>query len=178
MEQHRGYITVDSRIGAGSTFGLYFPLVADDLEATAPILAPPVTTANRWYGATILVVDDEPSVRRITRRVLEGVGYRVRSAPDGAVALDVVAREGTPDLVVTDLMMPGIGGAELSRRLRLEYPALPVLFMSGFSAEHVQQQWGLDCDGSMLQKPFTPAELIARIAGVLSRVAKPRGSGR
>jgi CheY-like chemotaxis protein len=121
---------------------------------------------------TVLVVDDEPGVRAIAARTLERGGFRVLQAGDGVDALELVDRHGPPQLVLTDLMMPGIGGAELARRLKQRWPALPVLFMSGYSAEELQRQGAIGPEGDLIQKPFTPGGLVASVAAALSRVGE------
>jgi two-component system cell cycle sensor histidine kinase/response regulator CckA len=95
-------------------------------------------------------------------------------AADGETALASVAREGRPDLVVTDLIMPGMGGAEVARRLAADWPDLPILFVSGYSTEDVRREWGVDSQRFLLQKPFTAEALIKKIAAVLS-LAGARG---
>ncbi|MEO8139870.1 MAG: response regulator [Gemmatimonadota bacterium] len=178
LEQNGGYIAVDSTLGLETTFTLYFPLLAGAPPAERrvnprkPGLSGQVDTHG---GATILVVDDEPGVRRVTRRILEGEGYRLKLAPDGAAALELVSREGPPDLVLTDLMMPGFGGVELAQRLHADHPALPILYMSGYAASDLEGVSGADLSGSLIEKPFTREELIHRVAAVFSRkVTGPR----
>ena len=168
LEQNGGYIAVESTFGVETTFTLYFPLLegAPPAERRARPRQPGEQTARG--GATILVVDDEPGVRRVTRRILEGEGFILKLAPDGAAALELVALEGPPDLVLTDLMMPGIGGAELAKRLRADYPALPILYMSGYASADLEGGSGEDLKGSLIEKPFTREELIRRVAAVFS----------
>lgn len=178
LEQNGGYIAVESTLGVETTFTLYFPLLAGapPAERRAHPRQPVVPgEVDSHGGATILVVDDEPGVRRVTRRILEGEGYRLKLAPDGAAALELVAREGPPDLVLTDLMMPGIGGAELAKRLHVDYPTLPILYMSGYAAADLEGESGEALKGFLVEKPFTREELIGRVAAVFShKVTGPR----
>jgi CheY-like chemotaxis protein len=120
-------------------------------------------------GAAILVIDDEPAVLEITGRILKAGGFRVQLASDGESALAGVAQDGRPDLVLTDLIMPGIGGAEVARRLATIWPDLPILFVSGYSTEDFGREWGAGSNRYLLQKPFTAEQLIERVAAILRR---------
>jgi len=167
MEQNKGFVAVQSTPGSGTTFNLYFPLVPDAGPLAGPQEQPPLAPPVVRPGATILVIDDEPSVLKITGRILEAAGFRVHLAPDGESGLASVAREGPPDLVLTDLIMPGIGGAAVARRLARDWPDLPILFVSGFSTDEFRREWGADSKRFLLQKPFTADELSRRVASVL-----------
>ncbi len=167
MEQHSGHVEVVSAPGQGTTFRLYFPLppehaVPDRIEE------PPPGVADAPAGATVLVVEDEPAVREIVARTLEGGGLHVLQASDGAMALQVIEREGRPDLVLTDLMMPGIGGTELARRLITRWPDLPILYMSGYSAEDLRRQGADGPDGVTLQKPLRSEHLLRSVNAALA----------
>ncbi|MBA3892781.1 MAG: response regulator [Gemmatimonadales bacterium] len=109
MEQNKGYIAVASVPGEGTSFSLYLPLSPED-AVSETIDAQPVGLTAPEAGMTVLVVEDEPAVRAIAVRSLERGGFRVLQAPDAAVALQLADREARLDLVLTDLMMPGIGG--------------------------------------------------------------------
>jgi nitrogen-specific signal transduction histidine kinase len=167
MEQNRGFVAVESTPALGTTFSLYFPLVPDATPPASQHGQPAVATTLVRPGAMILVVDDEPAVLKITGRILEADGFLVQLAPDGKAALASVAREGPPDLVLTDLVMPGMGGAELARRLAADWPDLPVLFVSGYATDDVRREWGVDSRRFLLQKPFTAEELIRKVAAIL-----------
>jgi len=99
-------------------------------------------------------------------RTLTESGFRVIQAADGSTALDLIDRHGPPELVLTDLTMPGLSGGELARRLKERWPALPVLFMSGYSAEELRWQ-GAAGPAELIQKPFSPDELVVRVAAAL-----------
>jgi two-component system, cell cycle sensor histidine kinase and response regulator CckA len=167
MEQSEGYLAVESTPGTGTTFTLYFPSLPD---AAAPGAgkeqtpgAPDVT-----IGGTILVVDDEPAIRALAAQSLESHGFRVLLASDAAAALDLVDRRGAPDLVLVDLKMAGMDGAELAWHLRDNWPDLPVLLMSGYSEEFLRRENMLDFEGIVIQKPFEPEYLVAAIVDALA----------
>ena len=163
VKQTGGHITVDSSPGAGSTFTIFLPSVLD-------AVAPPATAAIAppRGDATVLLVEDEPSLRALTREVLEGGGYRVLEAEDGLAALDVArAHAGPIHLVISDVVMPRMGGRELSERLALERPAAVVLFVSGYTADTIARQGVLEEGVRLLHKPFTPDALLIKVNDVL-----------
>ena len=164
MEQNGGYVRVQSAPGKGATFALYFPLLTGaDVPGESAVPAPIARDAVR--GGTILIVDDEPAVRQLTAEMLEARGFQVRMAADAATALELVKRGQPPDVVLTDLTLPGMDGAELARRLRAARPHLPVLLMSGYSEEYLRREDLLDFEGVVLQKPFRPEQLVDAIEG-------------
>jgi two-component system cell cycle sensor histidine kinase/response regulator CckA len=171
MEQNKGYIAVASAPGQGTTFTLYLPRSPDAAVSKRTEEPPPLAAAGTPAGMTVLVVEDEPAVRAVVVRSLERGGFRVLQASDAAVALQVADREGRPDLVLTDLMMPGIGGAELARRLKARWPGLPVLFMSGYSEEDLRRQGLVDPEGVIIQKPFKPDTLVSSVNAALATSA-------
>jgi PAS domain S-box-containing protein len=169
MSQDAGHVTVESTLGKGTTFALYVPLVLDEAPLEESGTAEPgAVPPPNLTGCVVLVVDDEPAVREIASRILERAGYRVRQASDGAVALDLIAQHGAPDAVVTDVMMPGIGGLELARRLGIEHPTLPVVFMSGYSAEDLRLKGAAGLTFTLVEKPFIGAALAAGVAAALA----------
>ena len=168
VTQGGGYITALSAPGRGSSFTLYLPVVVPDdtIERRGQSVAPPIGAIHA--DATVLVIDDEPAVRAIAARSLVSGGFRVVEAADGADAIHLVDRDGPPAIVLTDLLMPGVGGAELARRLKERWPALPVVFMSGYSAEELRRQGAIGFEGQLIQKPFTPDGLVRSVAAVLA----------
>jgi CheY-like chemotaxis protein len=177
MKQNGGYITLASEPGQGATFTLHLPALSDvhvieRRGAPRPESMPPVQD-EAPAGAIILLVEDEPAVRAIAARSLERAGFRVLQASSGTGALYLMEQHGQPDLMLTDLMMPGIGGAELARRLRERWPELPVLFMSGYSVEDLVLQGAIGTELTILQKPFTPDGLVGSVSAALSRAGKP-----
>jgi signal transduction histidine kinase len=160
-----GHVTVDTTPGAGSTFHVYLPATDEVPEVEAPTPPPP---ADETTGETVLVVEDEPAVRNATRRILQGAGYRVLEAADGQQALAEWS-DGAVDLLLTDVVMPGgLSGRELADRLQGQRPGLRVLFMSGYTADTIATRGVLDPGIAVIHKPFTSAELLAKVREVLS----------
>ncbi|MGE3888803.1 MAG: ATP-binding protein [Vicinamibacterales bacterium] len=176
VRQHSGWIAVESEPGQGTTFTVYLPALAR--RTGRPVK--PAATADRPTGTeTVLVVEDEPSVRLLTARVLQHSGYIVLTAPSGAAALDVW-REHASDiaLVVTDMVMPeGVTGPELARRLRAIRPDLKMIFTSGYTAEVLEGNHMLDASVHFLQKPFHPDELARSVRRCLDGDAPGPVSG-
>lgn len=160
MAQNAGSITIASVVGEGTVVDLFLPLHEVAYQRRPFVTSGPAQTPRRRGQVTILVVDDEPDVIRFIARLLERRGFMVRLASGGAESLAMVARDGPPDLVLTDLMMPETGGAELARRLGAEWPDLPVIFMSGYSTDEPAANWGIDPAAWRIQKPFTLEELM------------------
>ena len=118
----------------------------------------------------MLVVDDESSNLVSLQKIFEREQMRVFVADGAKAALDLV-RKHRVQVVLTDLMMPGLGGAELARRLRERWPALPILFMSGYSMEDLRREDTADFEGVLIQKPFTPDALVASVSAALAGIA-------
>lgn len=171
LAQNDALVTVDSVPSQGSTFTVYFPAAfAANSEGTpaAPV-RPSIMAEPR--GRTVLVVDDEPSVRAVTARVLGMAGYDVLQSPDGAAALAAMARRGAPDLVISDLMMPDMGGVELARHIEARWPTTPVLFMSGYPVDALQRRGTAQGARGLIEKPFTSTLLLAKVAALLDAPA-------
>jgi two-component system cell cycle sensor histidine kinase/response regulator CckA len=118
---------------------------------------------------TILVVDDEDAVRYLACRVLRGNGYRVLEAGDPAAALGIVRAEGQPvDLLVTDIVMPGMSGPALAERLVAGWPDLKVLYITGYAEEAIERQGTLPAGGALLEKPFTAQQLADSVRQALA----------
>jgi two-component system cell cycle sensor histidine kinase/response regulator CckA len=157
-----GVIDVESKVGEGSTFSIYLPVVeAGSGAGTAGGEGTPAVDATA-RTPVILVVDDDPHVRRLAEVTLEDGGYEVLVAKDGEDALAVHARYGSAiDLLVSDVVMPRLGGVELAEALTKVQPNLHVVFMSGYTAETSEQVCQFATSGNFLQKPFQPEELVA-----------------
>ncbi len=169
VKGHNGAITVYSEKGRGTTFNIYLPASEKPSEEE---VKPPADVDGE--GETILVVDDEPAVLHVTETILERLGYRVRSAQSGPEALKIYqASENGIDLVVLDMIMPGMGGGETFERLKEMNPKVKVLLASGYSLNgEAEQIFKKGCRG-FLQKPFTKGELSRKIRQILED--KPEG---
>jgi CheY-like chemotaxis protein len=128
-----------------------------------------MTTANPTRE-TVLIAEDEPLVRLLTKKVLEHAGYRVLVASSGAEALAIAGAFADPiDLLLTDVVMPQMNGRDLARELGKVRPGMQVLFMSGYSEDAVARQDTLDPGTVLIQKPFTPAALASTVGDMLNR---------
>ena len=173
VKQSEGYIRVVSAPGEGTTFSVYLP-AAEGEEPETKEDRPEVECggpAGKW---TILLAEDEEMVRELAIEIFRGAGYTVLDAPNGAAALAISDRyEGCIDLLVTDLVMPGMNGIELARRVCDSRPGIPVLFMSGYAEDAREQIGDLDEGRDFLQKPITPTNLSRKVREIFSgRVAE------
>jgi PAS domain S-box-containing protein len=168
VKQNRGSIWVDSEPRVGTTFRIYLPRA--DVAATQPAEAADAPAVLKGEGhETVLLVEDEALVRNLAADALRRHGYQVLSASTGLEALDLAGQVLHPiDVLVTDVVMPQMGGEQLARRLLTERPTLKVLFISGYSDLGVLQHGALLAGTALLQKPFTPGQLVARVRPVLA----------
>jgi len=160
---HRGGIEVHSEPGRGTHVRVVLP-------AASPEPAPsPVPSGHQAVGHTILIIDDEPAVLRVSKRVLERAGYAVLDAADGSAGMALFAeRAGEIDAVVLDLSMPGISGSEVLAEMRRARPEVPVLVVSGYSRAEVARRLKGEPPTGVLRKPFRPKELVDALGPVLS----------
>ena len=167
MQQSGGGIEVASVAGKGTTFVLYFPLASEE-AAGEPAPASQRNVGLRGEG-TILLAEDDEAVRAIARETLERAGYRVLSAANGSDALALAStHDGTIDLLLTDVIMPGMSGRELAATLTRRRPGTRVLFASGYTDNMLEGQDALAPGVALLDKPFTPADLAAKVRDVLA----------
>ncbi len=169
IRQHEGLVHVDSEPGRGTTLAVYLPQV----ERSAAAVAAPVQTTAHGGEETILVVEDNDSVRDLMRTVLERAGYRVLAASGGREALDLLEVHGEQvDLAILDVVMPDLGGREVHDRARDRWPDLRFLFASGYSLDGVHTDFVLAEEFALIQKPFAAADLLAAVRGQLDGVGE------
>ena len=156
---------VDSTVGVGTRFSVYLPIASDSLSARLTPVAPTSAIAQ---AATVLLVEDENAVRILAHRILERAGYRVLDARHGADAL-LLWRQHAPqiDAVVTDLVMPEMGGRALADALRERSPNLPIVFMSGYSDDEMTRRGFADAQIAFLAKPFSADSLVGAVREAL-----------
>ena len=166
VEHAGGSVRVDSAPGDGTTFEVLLPR---SLRPPVPVgTGEPATTGESWGDATVLVVEDEEPVRNVVVRALQEVGYYVLLAPGPKQALDMARTSARPiDLLVTDVVMPGMNGVDLAARLTEKRPEMKTLFMSGYPGSDLDLAGSSEDPAAFLGKPFTPAELTSRVAELL-----------
>ena len=164
MKQSGGAIAIQSEPGRGATFTVKFPVVAEKPAAR-------VTQANtELVGGTetILLAEDDATVRRLTERILRQAGYQVLVAQNGPTALKISdGHEGPVHLLVSDVVMPEMRGAELARKLRTKRDGIPVLYLSGYTDPGMIEEELVKEKTSFLQKPFTAAVLLQKVREAL-----------
>jgi two-component system, cell cycle sensor histidine kinase and response regulator CckA len=165
VKQSGGYIWLDSEPGKGTTFRIYLPRVEGVAEAAAQ--AEPVKKGDG--PRTILLVEDEPSLRKLTRRTLVDMGYKVLEADNATKAVEVAREANGPiDLLLTDVIMPGMSGGDLAKKLSPESPYMRVLFMSGYTDGAIEVRGSLPPGLVVLRKPFTRDTLLRTVEGALA----------
>ncbi len=167
VKQSGGYVWVYSEPGHGTTFKIYLPRIEDEMASAGAERS--ASSASLPRGSeVVLLVEDEIGVRELAREYLEMSGYTVIVAPDGHTAIELAAMHaGTINLLMTDMVMPGIGGRELAERVIAVRPNIKILYMSGYTDQAVVHQGILGTDAPLLQKPFTLATLTMKLREIL-----------
>jgi two-component system cell cycle sensor histidine kinase/response regulator CckA len=170
VKQSGGYVCVESEIGRGSSFKVYLPLIEEPVRVEEAVTPEPESFRG---SETVLLVEDADALRKLSITLLEQYGYRVLSAANGTDAL-LLARKETRgiDLLLTDVIMPGLGGHALAQRLVALRPGLRVLYMSGYTDSSIAQHGVLEPGISLLHKPFTEEQLVRKIREVLDAVKR------
>jgi two-component system, cell cycle sensor histidine kinase and response regulator CckA len=164
VKQSGGYIWVYSEPGLGTTFKIYLPVA----HGAHDVVHEPPSIQSAGGNEAILVIEDEDVVRSLTCRILREHGYTVYEARQGQEGLECVARRsGEIRLVLSDVVMPEMGGRELGRLLAQLHPGLPVLYMSGYTGDDVVQRGLLDAAAPFQQKPFSPEGLTRKVREML-----------
>jgi two-component system cell cycle sensor histidine kinase/response regulator CckA len=164
VKQAGGHVAVYSEAGRGATFKVYLPAVEAADRRAAATLAPVV----RGGTETILLLEDDPTVRSFTGIALRAKGYTVLEASSAAAALTLAAEHpGSIDLLITDVVMPGMGGREAAERLGKVRPGLKVMYVSGYTDDAIVRHGVLEAETAFLQKPFSGSALAAKVRAVL-----------
>jgi CheY-like chemotaxis protein len=163
VKQSGGHIWYYSERGIGTTFKVYLPRTVEAGEAARPVA--PMAAASGHE--TILLVEDDPQVREYTAFALRSHGYEVMHAPSGADALRAAETGPRIDLLLTDVVMPGLSGRDVAERLQSRWPGIKVLYASGYTADVIVHHGVLDADVQFLPKPFTPEALARKVREVL-----------
>jgi signal transduction histidine kinase len=169
--QHGGFVDVDPGLGRGAVFHVHLPL-GDARAVAGPAGARKERRLPRG-DETILLVEDDAVMREATRRLLTRLGYRVLTAHDAAEALRACEEEKPPDLVITDLVMPGMDGLALAARVRERHPSIPILLVSGHGADVLAAHRVERKDLPFLGKPYTPEALAERVRELLDPAGTP-----
>jgi PAS domain S-box-containing protein len=165
VKQAGGYIDLETSRGAGTTFRIYLPRVVS--PTATPLDGTPAVRANAG-GETVLLVEDEEMVRKVVRRTLLSQGYKVIEAANGTEALQVALEDPARiSLVLTDVMMPGMGGPELARRLWRQFPDLKIVFLSGYAPDSMSAESGVPPGAILIEKPFAIEKLMSIVREVL-----------
>jgi signal transduction histidine kinase len=165
VNQTSGSIWVSSEPGQGTTFKLFFPSFGFESTPGSEVSIERISSR----GETILLAEDEAGVRKYSREILERYGYTILEARDGVEALSIARNHPGPiHLLLTDIIMPNMGGVELTEKFNAEFPNIPVLFMSGYT-DQIMRHWNVL--SAYIQKPFTLSDLLTRVRELLDRTA-------
>jgi CheY-like chemotaxis protein len=169
VKQSKGHIEIESQPGAGTTIRIMLPaLAAGDVPAVSVADSAAGVAHAVGRRETILVVEDDVGVREYVAGILTDLNYEVLEASDGPSGLAVLRKAAQQiDLLLTDVVMPGMNGRELAQQARALAPDIKILFMSGYSEDAITRQGRLDPDVELIEKPFSPQELAVRVRVML-----------
>jgi CheY-like chemotaxis protein len=168
-KQSKGHVRVYSELGQGTTVKLYLPRLMQEEGAAAPagrVPAGPATLRSE-KRETILLVEDNAGVRTFARETLADLGYNVIDAPSGEAALDLLRGKQDVDLLLTDVVLPGMTGRQLADRLAADRPRLRILFTTGYTRNAIIHEGRLDAGVNLLTKPFAQTELASKVRDLL-----------
>jgi CheY-like chemotaxis protein len=163
IKQSRGHMRINSEVGQGTTVYLYLPRALQD----AVDLKPVALDTPRGHGETILVVEDDATVRSIISDALQDLGYRVRTAADARFAIPLLQSKESIDLLISDVILPHVNGRKLAEIARSSRPALKVLFVSGYSENAIVRRDLIEAGMDMLSKPFALDTLGAKVNAMI-----------
>lgn len=165
-KQSGGFVSIDSAPGFGTTVRIHLPRTDEPL--LTPEIAAERPEKTHSHGVVLLIEDDE-NVRDVTQAMLEELGYTVRGADNAQIALDLLRDDAAVDLIFSDVIMPGgMNGGQLAKLIQMEYPAIPIVLCSGYTAQHLSAELTLG-DIRCLRKPYTAAELAEVVAATIQR---------
>jgi signal transduction histidine kinase/ActR/RegA family two-component response regulator len=165
VEQCRGHISVESALGRGTTFRVFLPLVEGSASDVAPVALAPVG----GRGERLLLVEDEPLVRKLFEQLLTRAGYQVSSSLSSDSALELVKGSRPFNIIVTDVVMPGLSGPQLAARIEEACGITPTIFMSGYTEDPAMRASALKPHQRFMSKPFAPEELLTAIRALLAK---------
>jgi len=164
VKQSDGYIDVESEIGVGTCFKIYLPVV----DAAVHPSAPEEATVSSSGSETILLAEDDGDVRRIAKKILERQGYKVLESSNGQAAIALADRFAGPiDLLMTDIVMPGMNGRQLAEILTARHPGLKTLFVSGYTDDQIVRHSVMSASTHFLNKPFSTSDLTSKVRDIL-----------
>jgi signal transduction histidine kinase/DNA-binding response OmpR family regulator len=165
VRQSGGYISVDSELEKGTSFSIYLPVADSVINADSKV---PETEIVKGLGGEIMVVEDDEFIRNLATKILSRIGYNVSTFESGTQALKYLqASKLLPDLIITDVVMPGISGIEFASKISEEYPSIKVILMSGYSEDVIQKHGVINTGHPFLQKPFSNIELADMVKRTL-----------